>query len=74
MCGAAFEGVRAAFQLFVLYIKCFHFHLIYCQLFQRCLIVCVVRGARVFLNVLRVPYIKKVGNLWHKSMIFTGHN
>ena len=61
--------MREAFQFFVSYIECFHFHLLYCQLFQRCLIACIVRVARISLNILRVPYVIKVGN--HCSIFFS---
>ena len=61
-CDAAFQVKRASSQFIGLYIECFHFHLICCQLFQRCRIACDIRGARMSLNILRMRYIKKLKN------------
>ena len=52
---------RRTFHFFVLYIECFYFQLIYCQLFQRFLIACIVRGARISENILRLRRLKRMG-------------
>ena len=50
-CDVAFHEERRPFQFFVLYVECFHFQLIYCQLFQRCFIACIV-SVREYLKII----------------------